>query len=419
MYPRFAKTRIEEALSDTRVVLISGPRQSGKTTLAMDIASNGTPFLTLDDATVLRSAIDDPVGFVRGLDRAVIDEIQRAPDLLLAIKNVVDDDKSPGKFLLTGSANLMTIPKVADSLAGRMEVIRLLPLSQAEITGRKARFIDRAFAEETPVADHVIIGDALIERVLSGGYPEVLERKKWARKQDWYHEYLDAIVQRDVRDVAQIEQLAIMPKLLSVLAEHSGQLVNYTGIGAALDLNHVTTRKYVGVFESLYLVHTLQPWFTNRLKRLTKSPKLHFLDAGLLAAMRDVSPDVVAKEKTAFGPILETFVFSELRKIASWSEQRCTFSHFRDKDKNEVDIVLENRRGEVVGIEVKASATVSASDFSGMRKLAEACGKKFVQGMVLYDHDQVVPFGERMFAAPLSTLWCAELLPQGSGHLTV
>ena len=198
-----------------------------------------------------------------------------------------------------------------------------------------------------------------------------------------------------------------MPKLLSVLAEHSGQLTNYTGIGAALDLNHVTTQKYVRVFESIFLVYTLQPWFTNRLKRLTKSPKLHFLDAGLLAAMRDVSPDTVQRDKTAFGPILETFVFSELRKIASWSEQRCSFSHFRDKDKNEVDIVLENRRGEIVGIEVKSSATVSGDDFSGMRKLAEACGKKFVQGLVLYDHDQVVPFADNMFAAPLSCLWGA------------
>lgn len=405
MYPRFVKDRIEEALSDTRVVLISGPRQSGKTTLAMDIAGDKSPFLTLDDANVLRSAVDDPIGFVRGLDRAVIDEVQRAPDLLLAIKNLVDDDKRPGRFLLTGSANLMTLPKVADSLAGRMEVIRLLPLSQAEMIGRKSQFIDRAFAGQKPMVDKTIVGDDLIERVLSGGYPEALSRKRWSRKQDWYHGYLEAIVQRDVRDVAQIEQLGLMPRLLSVLAEHSGQLVNYTGIGAALDLNHVTTQKYVSVFESLYLVHTLQPWFTNKLKRLTKSPKLHFLDPGLLAAMRDVSPDVVAKNKTAVGPILETFVFAELRKIASWSEQRCSFSHFRDKDKNEVDIVLENRRGDVVGIEVKSSATVSAADFSGMRKLADACGSKFVQGLVLYDHDQVVPFGETMFAAPLSCLW--------------
>ena len=405
MYPRFVRERIEEALSDTRVVLISGPRQSGKTTLAMDVAGDKTPFLTLDDANVLRSAADDPVGFVRGLDRAVIDEVQRVPNLLLAIKNLVDDDKTPGRFLLTGSANLMTIPKVADSLAGRMEVIRLLPLSQAEIGGARSNFIDRAFAGEKPSADHMIVGEELVQTVLSGGYPEALSRKRWSRKQDWYHEYLDALVQRDVRDVAQIEQLSVMPRLLTVLAEHSGQLVNYSGIGAALDLNHVTTQKYVGVFESLYLVQTLRPWFTNRLKRLTKSPKLHFLDAGLLAAMRDVSPDMVKKDRTVFGPILETFVFSELRKIATWSAQRCSFAHFRDKDKNEVDIVLENRRGEVVGIEVKSSATASTADFAGMRKLAEACGGKFRQGILLYDHDKVVPFGESMFAAPLSSLW--------------
>jgi len=407
MYPRFAKTKIKSSLKDTRVVLISGPRQSGKTTLAVDIASDDIPFLTLDDITVLQSALDDPVGFIRGLDRAVVDEVQRAPNLLLSIKNTVDEDATPGRFLLTGSANIMTIPAAADSLAGRMEVISLLPLSQAELLGKKSGFIDRAFAAEKPSTDHLIIGDKLIEAVLSGGYPQALERKSWVRKQDWYHSYIDAIVQRDVRDVAKIEQLSLMPKLLAVLAEHSGQLINYTGIGNTLGLNHVTTRKYAGIFENIYLVHTLQPWFNNRLKRLIKTPKLHFLDSGLLAAMRDVSPEVVRKDKTSFGPILETFVFSELQKIVTWSDQRCTFSHFRDKDKNEVDIVLENRRGEIVGIEVKASATVSPKDFSGMRKLEEASGKKFVQGLVLYDHDQVVPFAEKMFAAPFSCLWNA------------
>lgn len=408
MYERFAKSRIEEALADTRVVLISGPRQSGKTTLATDIAAEDIPFFTLDDATVLAAANDDPVGFLRGMDRAVIDEIQRAPDLMLAIKTEVDRDKSPGRFLLTGSANLMTVPRVADSLAGRMEVIKLLPLSRSEILGSKSKFLDNVFSGSQPTVETTMLGDELIETVLEGGYPEAITRKRWARKQDWYHSYVDAIVQRDVRDVAQIEQLAIMPKLLNMLAEHSGQLVNYSGIGSAVNLNHVTTQKYLRVFESLFIVQTLQPWFTNKLKRLTKSPKLHFLDAGLLAALRGISPETVRKNKTPFGAILETFVFSELQKIATWSEQGCSFSHFRDKDKNEVDIVIENRRGEVVGIEVKSSATVSSDDFSGMRKLAEACGDRFLQGIVLYDHDQVVPFAGNMFAAPLSSLWSSK-----------
>lgn len=408
MYDRFAKTRIQQALDDTRVVLISGPRQSGKTTLATEIAADEIPFFTLDEATVLAAANNDPVGFLRGLDRAVIDEIQRAPDLLLAIKTEVDRDKTAGRFLLTGSANLMTVPRVADSLAGRMEVVKLLPLSQAEIMGAKSTLIDNAFKGLQPTLEQAVLGDDMIEIVLAGGYPEAITRKKWGRKQDWYQGYVDAIVQRDVRDVAHIEQLAIMPKLLSILAEHSGQLVNYSGMGGAVGLNHVTTQKYLGVFESLFIVHTLQPWFTNKLKRLTKSPKLHFLDSGLLAALRDISPEVVRKDKTSFGAILETFVFSELHKIATWSEQRCSFSHYRDKDKNEVDIVLENRRGEVVGIEVKSSATVSGDDFSGMQKLAEACGDKFIQGLVLYDHDQVVPFAKNMFAAPLSSLWSSK-----------
>ena len=253
-----------------------------------------------------------------------------------------------------------------------------------------------------------MLGDDLIKAVLTGGYPEAINRERWTRKQDWHHSYIDAIVQRDVRYVAQIEQLAIMPKLLAVLAEHSGQLINYSRVGGALNLNHVTTQKYVRDFESLFIDHALQPWFNNKLKRLTKSPKLHVLDAGPLATLRNISPEVAGKNKTPFAAALETFVFSELQKIATWSEKRYPFSHFRDKDRKEVDIVIENRRGEVVGIEVKSAATVSPGDLSGVRKLAEACGDRFVQGLLLYDHDQVVPFADNMFAAPISSLWSSK-----------
>lgn len=196
-----------------------------------------------------------------------------------------------------------------------------------------------------------------------------------------------------------------MPRLLRVLAEHSGQLVNYSSFGAPLGMNHLTTRRYTGVFESLFLLHTLQPWFTNTLKRLTKTPKLHFLDAGLLAALRDITPDRVKKDRALFGPVLETFVLAELLKLASWSDDRYEFSHFRDKERKEVDIVMEDRRGRVIGIEVKASATVTSRDFAGLRRLSEACGDRFVLGLVLHDHEHVVPFGERLLAAPISALW--------------
>ena len=199
MYPRLSKKRIEEALADTRVALIAGPRQSGKTTLATEIADEDRPFLTLDDATQLHFAKTDPVGFLRDVDRAVIDEVQRAPELLLAIKTEVDKDKRPGRFLLTGSANLMTVPRVAESLAGRMEVIQLLPLSQAEIRRGKGRFLDDAFSGKAAVTGEPVLGRSLVELVLAGGYPEVLERTQWTRRQSWHLSYINAIIQRDAQ----------------------------------------------------------------------------------------------------------------------------------------------------------------------------------------------------------------------------
>ena len=405
MYPRFAEQRVHEALADTRVVLVCGPRQSGKTTLARQIAGDRIPFFTLDDSTVLESASVDPVGFVRGLDRAVIDEVHRAPGLILAIKAAVDADPRPGRFLLTGSANLMTLPHLADSLAGRIGIIRLLPLAQAELRGSRSSFLEQVFAGEAPETAVPIVGEDLVNIVLAGGYPEALARSGWRRRQNWHLDYVEAIIQRDVRDIARIEQLSAMPRLLRVLAERSGQLVNYSGFGAVLGMNHVTTQRYVGVLENLFIVRSLQPWYTNTLKRLTKSPKLHFLDSGLLATLKDISLDRLNRERALFGPLLESFVASELLKHGNWSDDRYVFSHLRDKERNEVDLVIEDSRGRVVGIEVKASATVSKGDFSGLRRLAAACGDRFVLGLVLYDHDRTVPFGDRLIAAPVSTLW--------------
>jgi len=406
VYPRFAAARVERALADTRVVLLAGPRQAGKTTLAQALADDRRRYESLDNATTRAAALQDPTGFVRGLDRAIIDEVQRAPELLLAIKESVDADPRPGRFLLTGSANLMTLPRVADSLAGRMETVRLLPLAQAEIAaGAPPTVLDSLFEGEAPKVGRPLVGADLVETVLSGGYPEALARRRWARRQDWYLDYIDAVVRRDVRDIANVDQLDRMPRLLQVLAQHSGQLVNYTAAGVAIGLNHVTTQRYAAVFEQLFLVRTLAPWRNNALKRLTKTPKLHFLDAGLLAALRGVTPERIARDRGPFGPFLETFVFSELLKLAGWSAERLTFSHYRDKDQYEVDVVMEDRRGRVVGVEVKAAATVTSDDFRGLRRLAEAVGDRFAMGVVLYDHDRTVPFGERLWAAPLSCLW--------------
>lgn len=406
MYPRWIEKRVRAELSDTRVVLLTGPRQAGKTTLARKVAEKHSTFLTLDDPTVLSAAKDDPVGFVRGLDRATIDEIQRAPELVLAIKRSVDDDPRPGRFLLTGSANLLTVPRVADSLAGRMSIVDLLPLSVSEIRRQQSRFLEEIFLGRVSKPKNPVVGEDLVSAVLTGGYPEVVRRSTWSRRRDWCLDYVRAIVERDVRDIAQIDKVQQLPRLLRVLAHHSGQLVNYSGLGAPLGLSHVTTQKYAGLFEQCFLTRLLPPWSNNELKRLTKTRKIHFLDSGLLAALRDLSPQRVADDRGAFGALLESFVLTEVLKLSSWTDGRFTFSHFRDKDQNEVDIVIEDQDRRTVGLEVKASATVGAADFNGLRILAGATGKRFALGVVLYDGEAVVPFGPNLVAAPISSLWC-------------
>lgn len=403
---RHAQSQITTALQDTRVVLVVGPRQAGKTTLARQYANSDRPYLTLDDPATLAAARSDPVGFVRGLKSAVIDEVQRAPDLLLSIKESVDKDQAPGRFLLTGSTNLMALPVVADSLAGRLAVITLLPFAQAELAGTPGDLLDRLFdGGDLPPAVNPVVGDALMARVLQGGYPEALRRTSASRRQAWLEDYVALILDRDVRDIANIDQLDRMPRLLDVLAAHAGQLVNHSSFGAALGLTAPTAQKYMGILERLFLLRQVPPWSHNAVSRLTKTPKLHFLDTGLLAALRGDTAAELQKERTGYGPLLESFVVSEVLKIATWSEKRLRLSHFRTKDQDEVDLVIEDRRGRVIGIEVKASATVRPQDLRGLRQLQAAVGDKFVHGLVLHDHDRITPFDEKLHAAPVSMLW--------------
>jgi predicted AAA+ superfamily ATPase len=404
-FRRFSVERITTALKDTPVVVVTGPRQCGKTTLVREFVDDDRVYVTLDDDTVLEAVRNDPAGFVRGLDRAVIDEVQRAPDLLRAIKKSVDDDRRPGRFLLTGSANILTLPTISESLAGRMEIVDLLPLSRAEIRGVKPAFLARAFTGKISRPFEIMIGQDLVHSVLIGGYPEMVRRKDHKRRQAWAHDYVRAIVQRDVRDIAEVEKLDQMPRLLRVLAHHSGQLTNFSEIGGQIGLDDKTTRKYVAIMEELFLVRRLGPWFRNRLKRMVKSPKLHFLDSGLLAAMLGLTKERITKDRSALGPLLETFVFSEVLKQASWLDEASTMHHYRDKDQDEVDIVVENDSGSLIGLEIKASATVNSGDFKGLKKLALASGREFRLGVVLYDGEALVPFGNHLFAAPISCLW--------------
>lgn len=405
LYSRLLETRIVEAMADTPVVLMAGPRQAGKTTLAREIAQRGMDYLTLDDELSLLAAKEDPVGLIRERDRLVIDEVQRAPDLLLAIKRAVDQDRRPGRFLLTGSANLMALPKVADSLAGRMEILRLLPLSQSEIFGNRDNWIDAIFADRILDVTHALNGSDLIETVLKGGYPEVIRRNTLRRRTAWARQYIDALIQRDVRDIADIDKLNEMPVLLRALAQTAGQICNYSQLGSELGLDHKSVARYVGVLENMFLLTRVAPYARNRLSRVVKSPKIQFVDAGLSATLSDLTPEVAKSDRSRFGPVLESFVYGELLKHSAHAEGDYEIYFYRDRDKFEVDFVIENAAREVVGVEVKSTATVRSTDLRGLKRLAAALGSQFRAGVVLYDGTERLPLGDGLWAAPLSALW--------------
>lgn len=397
---------LQEGMADTPAMLVNGPRQSGKTTLVRQF-DESLPYISLDDATRLAAARADPQAFVRQLDRAIIDEIQRAPELLLALKLSIDNDRRPGRFLLTGSANVMSLPTVADSLAGRIEVHALLPLSNAELAGRQADFLARAQASDWPaqVRENTPgVGTALIEHVLAGGYPEMRSRATPRRRQAWAQAYLTTLVERDIRDIANIDEATRIPQLMAILATLSGQLLNLSQIGGQIGLNLHTAEKYIGILEKLFLVRRLPAWSRNELTRLIKTPKIHFLDSGLQAALLRANADWLQQERGRFGAILESWVYGELLKTMNISTERWFISHYRDKDQVEVDFVLESPQRAVIGIEVKAAATVTAADFKGLRRLREHCGKAFTSGIVLYDGAAAVPFGDELWAVPLGWL---------------
>lgn len=407
IFPRFISPRVEEALADTPVVLISGPRQSGKTTLVKQLAANRT-YLTLDDGPTLLAALDDPIGLIRNFDALVIDEIQRAPGLLLAIKKSVDEDRRPGRFLLTGSANLMTLPLVADSLAGRIENQVLLPLAQAEMLadGGCRDWIDQLYLDKVP--HPVGAFDDLVTRVLRGGYPEIVARDSVRRRQAWARQYLGMLLTRDVRDLARLDKLEHLPRLLAMLAQVSGQLCNYSQMGGQIGLDHKTVGRYLAVFEQMFLLQRIPVWSANGLSRLVKTPKIQFLDPGLLAALLEVAEISPIRNRTRFGQLLESFVFSEMLKLCTWSERRYALSYYRDKSQREVDFVIENALGNIVGIEIKAAASINATDFAGLRHLASLAPDRFAVGIVLYNGVSTLPVGPKLWAVPLSTLWSAQ-----------
>ena len=411
MHPRHLAPLLTDALTDTPVVLVNGARQSGKSTLVQSLPSPAglaRQYLTLDDAVVLSAAKSDPAGFINALQGAVtLDEVQRVPELFLAIKAAVDRQRQPGRFLLTGSANVMLLPGIADSLAGRMEVLSLWPLSGAELADSPglnradALFMGDWSALAVPPCER----EELIARLLAGGFPDAVARTSQRRREAWFDAYAQAVLMRDVRELANIEQLTEVPNLLHLLATRSGTLLNLAEISRSARLPQSTLKRYFALLEMLFLVVRLPSWERNPGKRLVKAPKVFLPDSGLLNHFMAATLASLAAKPGLPGGMVETFVLAELLKHLAFSRQRLTLWHYRTQTNIEVDFILENRLGQITGIEVKASATVDGKDFKGLRHLQETEPAIFQRGVVLYAGREVVPFGEQLWAVPLSVWW--------------
>ena len=408
MYWRNINQEMTDALSDSPVVLLNGARQTGKSTLLqsrMDV-DPALRYATLDDATVLASALRDPQGFLAGFDGPVaLDEVQREPALFPAIKLLVDRNRQPGRFLLTGSADIMLLPKISESLAGRMQIITLWPFSQGELAQRRDSFVDRVFADRfQPATGDVLTRDAVLDRMVTGGFPEAVARTQPRRRGAWFDAYITAILQRDVRDLANIEHLAEMPRLLRLLAARTSSLYNAAELSRSLGLPASTLKRYVTLLETTFLVQFVPPWSANLGKRIVRAPKLMMTDTGLAAHLLGIASAKEIPDRHV-GPLVENFAAMELRKQVTWSDTRATLHHLRVQSGQEADLLLEDARGNIVAIEVKAASQVSATDFRHLRAIRDWAGDRFVRGVVLYLGESAVPFGDAMHAVPISALW--------------
>jgi predicted AAA+ superfamily ATPase len=405
---RHIRRDIVEALSDTRVVVVLGARQVGKSTLVEQIAAHdhAARVLTFDDRATREAAAEDPTGFVVGIATPVVlDEVQRVPDVLLAIKQRVDRDQAPGQFLLTGSANILTAPRIADALTGRAEYYRLAPFSQGELAGHRESFIPDLFAGRFPnIGDAPVGRGSYAERITAGGYPEALQRSS-RRRLRFFESYVESLMQRDLTDIGRVHDQANVRRLLEGFAAISGSLVNFDGLSRELGLSANTVRSHADLLQTLFLVARVPSWHSNLLSRVIKAPKAHVTDTGLLCALAGIDERRIDVDGSAAGLAFETFAVMELLRQSTWQAEPVRVFHYRDKEKREVDALLERRDGTVVAIEVKAAASVGSADFRTLRHLRERLGSRFRAGALLYAGEQTVPFGERLAAVPLSGLW--------------
>lgn len=405
--PRWIGPRIVAALADTPVVVLNGARQVGKSTLVASLRYPGSvEIATLDDAATREAARVDPRAFVqRPVDTLVIDEAQLEPSLFRAIKAEVDRDRRPGRYLLTGSSRLLAAPDMADSLVGRVEPIELWPFSQDELGRRRGRFLEHLFdAPRLLLRAGSVTRDQLVARVCAGGFPEAVRRTP-ARRRAWFDSYITTSVQRVVRELADLERLAELPRLLKLCAARSGTELNASAVASDFGIPVRTIAGYLAHLSTAFLLQLIPAWSTNLSAKVIRRPKLLLVDSGLAAHLIGATPSTLARHGAAFGPLLETFVGMELRKLSTWSEAPPQLFHFRDRSGIEVDFVLEQPDGRIAGIEVKATSTPRAEDFRGLRFLADKLGDRFAYGILLNAAPEATPFGPKLAALPFDVLW--------------
>jgi predicted AAA+ superfamily ATPase len=405
---RHAFGLVQEALRYARVVLLLGPRQAGKSTLVGELAAQGavSRAVTLDDHLTRDAALLDPTGYAAGLERGIaIDEVQRAPDLLLAIKQIVDLDSTPGQFLLTGSANVLTAPRILDALTGRTDVIELWPLAQSELEGSRSNLVDELFSGAPPRITGAPIGPAAwVERAILGGFPEVHTRPAGRLRGRWFESYLRSLVQRDLRDMSDAQKLAEMPRLIRVLAAQASGVFVPDRVAQRVGLSTKTIQSYVRLLETVFVVRTVPAWRPGLTARERLAPKVFLADTGLLAYLLGARAERAATDPQISGKLFENFVATEFVKQLVWAEHQVEIYHYR-RDRREIDLVLEANDGTVVAIEAKASASLAGSDRRALLELRDSLGEKFRAGVLLHTGTETVPLGERIWGLPVSALW--------------
>lgn len=407
MLRRNIEEKLKKYLHIFPVVLLTGARQTGKTTFVKEFAkTHKFSYVTFDDTSILLAAKEDPSGFLNRFETPIIiDEVQRVPEIFLAIKQLVDQKELKGQFLLTGSANPLLIPKTGDSLAGRMGILNLYPFSQGELKEKRETFLPWLFAKEFKIKSFPELSlSSLGNMIYRGGFPRVLDLHSSFEIESWIQSYLQILMDRDVRDLSQVAGLYHFPSLLNLIAGRSGSLFNASDIARTLNISLPSVTRYLTLLETIFLVFREPAWFSNLSKRISKSPKIYLCDTGVLSYLLKMDQTAFQTHPSQFGFLLESFIVSELLKQASFVEEKISQHHFREGT-HEVDIVLEERGGNIIGIEIKKSETIRPSDFDGLKRLQSIAKQKFIRGIILYSGNTMIPYGDQLWAVPISSLW--------------